>query len=108
MRGMTLFLYALQFVSDPSSFLEEDREINTVLTPEEQMDHDYNVRRDAFLKQPLSVWTAMYDLHGWTTRVQREWKSANPGVAEHKYPWHILTQESRHAWFREFLFPDTP
>jgi hypothetical protein len=67
-----IYSYASQFVSDPSSYSEEDTEIKTVLTPEEQMNHDYNVRRDSFLKQPLSVWTAMYDLHGWTTRVQRE------------------------------------
>jgi hypothetical protein len=55
-----LFSYASQFASDPSSFSEEDKEVNTVLSPEELLLLEYNIRRDAFLKQPLSVWTAMY------------------------------------------------
>ena len=57
---------------------------------------------------PLPAWQAIYDLHGWTVRVQQEWRSANMGLNGHVYqnnPWRILTQESRNTWFREGVFP---
>ena len=57
---------------------------------------------------PLPAWQAIYDLHGWTVRVQQEWKSANIGLNGHVYqnqPWWILTQESRNTWFRDGVFP---
>jgi hypothetical protein len=57
---------------------------------------------------PLPAWQAIYDLHGWTLRVQQEWKSANIGLNGHVYqnqPWRILTQESRNTWFRDGVFP---
>ena len=57
---------------------------------------------------PLPAWQAIYDLHGWTLRVQQEWKSANIGLNGHVYqnqPWRILTQESRDTWFRDGVFP---
>jgi hypothetical protein len=57
---------------------------------------------------PLPAWQAIYDLHGWTLRVQQEWKSANIGLDGQVYfnrPWLILTQESRSTWSRDGVFP---
>jgi hypothetical protein len=70
-------------------------------------EEDLSAEPDEFT-YPLPAWQAIYDLHGWTFRVQQEWKSANIGLNGHVYqnnPWRILTQESRDTWFREGVFP---
>jgi hypothetical protein len=57
---------------------------------------------------PLSAWQAIHELHGWTFRAQKEWKSANIGLNGQVYsnkPWLKLTQESRNTWFRDGVFP---
>ena len=60
------------------------------------------------LTYPLSAWHAIHELHGWTFRAQKEWKSANIGLNGQVYsnkPWLKLTQESRNTWFRDGVFP---
>jgi hypothetical protein len=78
------------------------------LTPAEQLLRDHTARRDAHFSHAHAVWTAIYDLHGWTKRVQRKWKSANTGLGRLTGPWRVLTQESRDTWFRESFFLDEP
>jgi hypothetical protein len=94
-----IFTYDSQTVSDQSSFSDDDSEDDVALTHEEHLLRDYNARRDAFFSHPLAVWNAMYDLHGWTKRVQRDWKSANTGLGRHTYPWRILTHGSENPSF---------
>ena len=95
--------WAMRAVERDAIFLNEADNVTIV------SEDDVSVAPEEFT-YPLAAWQAIYDLHGWTHRVQREWKSANIGLNGHVYqhqPWRILTQETRNAWFRDGVFPVT-
>jgi hypothetical protein len=81
-----LFTNESDIASDHSSVSDDGSMDEVSLTPDEQLLRDFNARRDAFFSHPYAVWTAIYDLHSWTKRVQREWKSANTGLGRRTYP----------------------
>ena len=92
----------------PAYWAMRARERDAIFDTDDNMsEEDLSAEPDEFT-YPLPAWQAIYDLHGWTVRVQQEWKSANIGINGHVYqnnPWRILTQESRDTWFREGVFP---
>jgi hypothetical protein len=103
-----LFASESDSVNDHRTSDSEDSSMKEmILTPAEQVLRDHNARREKMFSHAHAVWTAVYDLHGWTKRVQREWFSANTGRGRLTGPWKVYTNESRDAWFRE-SFPPEP
>jgi hypothetical protein len=86
--------------NDGSSPVSFDSSMSEV-TPAEQLIKDKIYRH---FSHAHDVWNAIYDLHGWTKRVQCEWISANIGLGRHR-PWRVLTLESRITWYLETFPP---
>ncbi len=81
----TLAYWAMRAMEKDAIFLNEADNVSIV------SEDDVFVAPEEFT-YPLAAWQAIYDLHGWTNRVQREWKSANIGLNGRIYrnqPWLI-------------------